>query len=466
MVEKENRKTKDSNMTEQKDWDMKHYLAIAALVFGVFSACIAVFFLFLRYNGFASGWSALVGILQPIIIGFILAYLLNPTMKFFEKNIKKLLKKRIKTEEKVNKISRAIATFAAVFVFLFLIFALIELIVPQLIKSISGMVTSMPQQAQNLADYLTTKFSSENKTANYISKLLVNSTEYIQKWVKSSLLPQATTYVASITSGIINVIGFLFNIVIGLIISIYVLLGKEKFIGQAKKAVFAIFKTNQANAIITTVKMSNHVFGRYITGQLTDAFIIGCLTYIGLSILNTPYAVLVAVIVGVTNIIPFFGPYIGAIPSFIIIALASPIQGVYFLIFVLLLQQVDGNIIAPKILGDSTGLSAFWIVFAILVGGGIFGFPGMVLGVPVFAILYNITTDIVNYLLRRKEMPTDTTQYIQVFSYDEKMKEFITEENEDSFSKNFKKNRNRKKSESAKTDDIEKQSDEDLDKKQ
>jgi len=127
---------------------------------------------------------------------------------------------------------------------------------------------------------------------------------------------------------------------------------------------------------------------------------------------------------------------------------------------------VDGNIIAPKILGDSTGLSAFWIVFAILVGGGIFGFPGMVLGVPVFAILYNITTDIVNYLLRRKEMPTDTTQYIQVFSYDEKMKEFITEENEDSFSKNFKKNRNRKKSESAKTDDIEKQSDEDLDKKQ
>lgn len=417
-------------MKNPKDWNIKNYLIIALLVFLVLFACIAVFFLFLRYNGFATGYQALIGILQPIIIGFVLAYLLNPIMKFFEKHIKKLLIKYVKMQKKVDKAARTIATFAAVLLFVCLIAALLGLILPQLVKSISGMVSTLPKQAQELSDYLIQKFSSQNKLVKYASQLLVNGTDSIENWVKSSLLPQASTYVASITNGILNIIGFLVNVVVGLIISIYVLLGKEKFLSQIKKITYAVFKTNQANVILRTAKMTNHVFGRYITGQLTDAFIVGCLTYLGLTIMGLPYAILVAVIVGVTNVIPFFGPYIGAIPSFIIIALSNPLQGVYFLVFVLLLQQVDGNIIAPKILGDSTGLSAFWIVFAILVGGGIFGFPGMVLGVPVFAVLYNIISEVINYFLEKKHLSTETQIYLNVLSYDDKEKTFIFEKEE------------------------------------
>lgn len=429
------KKTHEWDMKNPKDWGIKNYWIIAFLVFVVLFASIAVYFLFLRYNGFASGWSTLVGILQPIIIGFVLAYLLNPIMKFFEKHIKKLLIKYVKTQKKVDKIARTVATFTSVLLFVCLILALLGLILPQLVKSISGMVSTLPNQAQGLADYLAQTFSSKNRIVNYVSQLLINGTDSIQNWVKSSVLPQATTYVASITSGILNVVGFLVNVVVGLIISIYVLLGKEKFLAQIKKVTYAIFKIEHANVILRTAKMTNHVFGRYITGQLTDAFIVGCLTYIGLSIMGLPYAILVAVIVGVTNVIPFFGPYIGAIPSFIIIALSNPLQGVYFLVFVLVLQQIDGNIIAPKILGDSTGLSAFWIVFAILVGGGIFGFPGMVLGVPVFAVLYNIISELMNYFLEKKHLSTKTQTYLKVLSYDSKKKVFLLEEEEEEESK-------------------------------
>ena len=212
----------------------------------------------------------------------------------------------------------------------------------------------------------------------------------------------------------------LFNTIIGLIVSVYVLMEKEKFIGQSKKIIYAIFKPERGNIIVRTVRKSNQIFGGFITGKILDSVIIGVICYVVLLIMNMPYTVLVSVIVGVTNVIPFFGPYIGAIPSFIIIALANPLQGLYFLIFIIILQQFDGNILGPKILGNSTGLSSFWVVFAILIGGGMFGVPGMILGVPTFAVIYYIVRNIVNYFLRKRSLPDKTDEYIMLVDIDTK----------------------------------------------
>lgn len=178
-----------------------------------------------------------------------------------------------------------------------------------------------------------------------------------------------------------------------------------------KELVYAIFRPTKAILILHVGSKSNEIFGGFIIGKIIDSAIIGVLCFIGLSILNIPYTLLVSVIVGVTNVIPFFGPYIGAIPSALLIFLADPVKGVYFVIFIILLQQFDGNILGPKILGNSTGLSAFWVVFSILIAGGLFGIPGMLLGVPTFAVIYYIISMVVNRKLRKKQLPTDTDSY-------------------------------------------------------
>jgi predicted PurR-regulated permease PerM len=217
---------------------------------------------------------------------------------------------------------------------------------------------------------------------------------------------------------VFGVVKVLLNIFVGIIISIYLLAGKEKFIGQTKKLIYTLFDARRGNVIIATARKSNDIFGGFIGGKIVDSLIIGLLCYIGTTILNMPYAVLVSVVVGITNVIPFFGPYIGAIPSFVIIALANPIKGVYFLIFIIILQQLDGNVIGPKILGDSTGLSPFWVVFAILVAGGIFGFVGMLLGVPTFAVIYYIIQELISARLAKKKLPQDTDSYIKAQELD------------------------------------------------
>lgn len=403
---------------EKVDWNFKPYLAIALLAFLVFCGCISVFFLMYRYQGVSAWWDNIKQILQPILIGFVIAYLINPIMKFIEKYLTKFLTGRVKSEEKIKKLARTVGTFGALIVLILIIVILIEMMLPQLIKSISGVITNLPTEAQSFVDWINNAFDSNSKVANVVEEATLKGTEYLQSWVKTSFLPDAQSYITSITSGVINVVRVMLNTIIGLIISVYVLLSKEKFIGQAKKLIYAIFKPRRGNIIIQTVRKSNEIFGGFITGKLLDSLIIGILCYIILTIMNMPYSLLVSVIVGVTNIVPFFGPYIGAIPSFIIIVLASPIQGVYFLIFILILQQVDGNIIGPKILGDSTGLSPFWVVFAILVGSGLWGIAGMILGVPVFAVIYYIAQKVIAYFLRRKKLPEDTASYIAVRSVD------------------------------------------------
>lgn len=239
---------------------------------------------------------------------------------------------------------------------------------------------------------------------------------------------------AGVTTGVIGVVKILFNVIIGIIISIYVLMSKEVFIGQSKKVVYAMFSGKKANAIIHTVHKSNEIFGGFISGKILDSLIIGILCFICLYFMKMPYSVLVSVIVGVTNVIPFFGPYLGAVPSTILIMLANPIQGLYFVIFILVLQQIDGNIIGPKILGDSTGLSSFWVVFAILMGGGLFGIPGMIIGVPLFAVIFYILRRALNYIIQKKQLPLDSKNYIWAEKLDIENNHLVDYQPEDDYS--------------------------------
>ena len=256
--------------------------------------------------------------------------------------------------------------------------------------------------------------NGDTELASMIQQGVDKITDTVETFFEDDIFSKVQTYLTSITSGVIYGVKFVLNVIVGLIISVYVMADQEHFAGQAKKIVYAMFKPVRANVIVDTVRKSNEIFSGFISGKILDSAIIGVIAYIVLAIMKMPDTMLVAVIIGVTNIIPFFGPFIGAIPSFIIIVLQNPVQGLYFLIFVIILQQVDGNIIGPKILGDSTGLSSFWVVFAILVFGGLWGFPGMLLGVPIMAVIYYIVSNVVTYSLKKRGIPGTEIDYVNL----------------------------------------------------
>ncbi len=224
-------------------------------------------------------------------------------------------------------------------------------------------------------------------------------------------MPQFNDLIASFTLGVIEVFGAFFNFLVGIVVSVYLLNSKDLFCAQFKKILYAFVPAKSANEFISTVRRAHKIFGGFVTGKLLDSLIIGMLCFIVMTIFNWPYAMLISVIIAVTNIIPFFGPFIGGIPSALLILMVEPITSLYFGIFVLILQQFDGNILGPKILGDSTGLSSFWVIFSLLVFGGFFGFVGMAIGVPTFAVFYTLITDKIYNSLEKKKLPTDTQKF-------------------------------------------------------
>ncbi len=295
------------------------------------------------------------------------------------------------------------------------------MVMPQVMGNISYLVDTLPGQINTLVSQMGDWRIGEYEVKVLLETYLLEITDWLEDWLRNSLLPQTKDYVASITSGVINVFVALKNILIGMVVSIYVMCEKENFEGQSKKIIFALLPSRAANEVIQLFHTSNQIFGGFIKGKLLDSLIIGILCYIVLYIIKMPYTLLVSVIVGVTNVIPFFGPFIGAIPSTFLILLVDPLYALYFVIFVIILQQIDGNIIGPKILGDSTGLSSFWVMFAILVGSGLCGVMGMLLGCPVFAIIYYIVQKTIHFFLRKKSLPTDTVLYIEATGVESKI---------------------------------------------
>lgn len=400
-----------SKLREQFSKGMTFFLVVAA--------SIIFYFLLLRLTHISEVLEKIIHILKPVIYGFAFAYLLNPMVKTVEKWVRPFIEERIGKERTRQKISRGIGVAVALFLAIVLIIGLCNMVIPELYKSIRDLIVELPGQLNDWL-YKLNQVELDNSTTGLLVKNIVEEgTAMFQKWLRTDLLKQTNAIMSSLTVGVVSIVSELLNAVIGIIISIYVLFSKEVFAGQCKKIIYAVFSPDRANLTLHLTKKSNEIFGGFIIGKIIDSLIIGVLCFLCLTVLNMPYTLLVSVIVGVTNVVPFFGPYIGAVPSAILIMLADPIKGVYFILFILVLQQVDGNIIGPKILGDSTGLSAFWVVFAILLGGGLFGFIGMIMGVPTFAVIYYIFQMLINQKLEKKKLPTHSENYDQMSYVDE-----------------------------------------------
>lgn len=380
-------------------------------VFIIVAASITFYFLFLRATDLYSGIEKVVNILKPIMYGLVIAYLLNPIVVRVENYVQLKLKDKGKKSNKFLGLSRSIGIISALAILLAIIFLLIILILPELLSSVQNVIINLPDQLNELIVRVN-KLASENDTFSAILADAINEgTQYIRNWVQTDLLTQINGIMSGLTVGVIAIVKELFNLIMGLIVSIYVMYSRETFGAQCKKIIYAILPIESANMALHIAKKSNHIFGGFVIGKIIDSMIIGMITFVVLSFMSMPYTLLVSVIVGVTNVIPFFGPYIGAVPCTILIFLQEPMMGIYFVIFIIILQQIDGNIIGPKILGDSTGLTSFWVIVAILLGGGLMGFVGMIIGVPTFAVLYYICQVVINQKLEKKELPTDTMKY-------------------------------------------------------
>lgn len=379
--------------------------------FLVVAASIAFYFVLLRVTKLSDVFSNIIVILQPIIYGCIIAYLLNPIVKRIDWHLLPFLQNKIKKPGRAEKISRGIGIFISITLMITLIVLLCNLLVPELYFSIRSMIYTLPGQLNDLVVEINEMTTGKTTTSAFLKTALNEGSKMLETWLRNDLLPKTNELMSNLTVGVINIVSGIFDFLIGIIVSVYILFSREKFISQCKKSVYAIFSPEHANMLLHFTTKSNEIFGGFIIGKLIDSAIIGVLCFFGMSILKMPYTVLISVIIGVTNVIPFFGPYIGAIPSTILIMLQNPMQGLYFVLFILVLQQFDGNILGPKILGNSTGLSAFWVIVAILLGSGLFGFIGMIMGVPTFAVIYYVVELFINSRLEKKNLPSDTQSY-------------------------------------------------------
>lgn len=391
---------------------MKQYFNRGLTVFLVVAACILFYFLLFRLEAVSGIVNTIIGILQPIIFGMAIAYMLNPIVKWIDRNLIPVLEKKMEPE-KARKVSRSVGVITALVFLVVLVYALCAMLIPELYNSIRNLLYTLPRQIEH-AVYVISNFEVKGIDANSIFKgVMEQINDSFLNWFRNDMMGQVESVMTGLTSGVFNVVNIIWDLVIGLIVSVYVLYSKDVFSAQAKKLTYALCSTHNANFLLHLTNKANEIFSGFIIGKIIDSAIIGVICFFGLSILNMPYILLVSVIVGVTNIIPFFGPFIGAIPSAILIILDDPMKGLYFIIFVVLLQQLDGNVIGPKILGNSTGLSSFWVLFSILLGGGLFGVVGMIVGVPTFALIYYTVDLVIKERLKNKNLPTSSSAYGQ-----------------------------------------------------
>lgn len=392
---------------QNKNFKLK-YFYIGLTAFLTVAACVLFFFLIYRLPGIVSFFGKLFSVIQPVIIGLIIAYLVNPIANSINSGLLKLSKKYFnKKPEITRKISNAVSVFGALAVFLLILILIIYMIVPQFIDGISSMIKVLPDQLDAFIKRVSEEFERNKDLQNLINAIY----EYEKNWLQNDLTGYVNSLATYFASGVWSVVSFLKNFAVGLIFALYILFNKALLMRQFRKLLYACIHNKVVEHIFRIGNKAHRIFSGFIFGKLLDSFIIGVLCFIGISILKIPYTMLVAVVIGVTNVIPVFGPYLGGIPCAALILLTDPMKGLYFIIFIILLQALDGNFIGPKILGNSTGLSAFWVVFAIVVGGGLFGVLGMLIGVPLFAVIYYLITAFVNFRLKRKNLPCESDYY-------------------------------------------------------
>ena len=414
----------DPNQEKKSRFDLQpHYIEWGLTALGVIVACVLVVFVLLRMTIIWGMIKKFFSILSPFIYGFAMAYLLMPVFNMLYRNLQPPMSRKFKNGTRLTKGLCSALTLAFG---LAVVGVLLWMVLPQVISSIVGLVESnlLTNSIQNVTGWIEDTLQNNPQFEAAAQRVYAEAVAALTAWVKTDMLPQLT----NLMSGLLGTLTFFKNVFIGIIIAIYVLNSKQLFAAQAKKLLYGCLSTRRANIVLDNARFTHRVFGGFINGKLLDSLIIGILCFVGMTALRMPYAMLISVVVGVTNIIPFFGPFIGAIPSGLLILLIDPLKALYFVLFILALQQFDGNILGPKILGDSTGLSSFWVMFAILLAGGLFGFVGMVVGVPLFAVLYSILSGLVCHSLRRRGMPEETQAYYELDHVDERTHDILYNE--------------------------------------
>ena len=399
-----------------KDDSFRKYLYISlAGALGII-LCIVFFFLMFRFDQVMSGLRNVQDILMPFIYGAVIAYLLTPTCNFVETHLNSWGEGKVKNQEKFRRFSSGAGIIASLIFGICIIYLLLAMVLPQVFTSIRGIVEVLPGNVRQWSLWMEQLLADNEILSNYVEQFTSTAYKNIETWLETKLLPNMQTIVTGVSAGLISAVVVVKNLLIGLIAAAYMMGNRRKFAAQAKKLVYSFFRVPVANDILDEVQFINRLFGGFINGKLLDSLIMGVLCFVIMNLLNMPYSMLISVIVGVTNVIPFFGPFIGAAPSALIVLTVSPVKCIYFLILILVLQQFDGNILGPKILGNTTGLSSFWVLFSILLFGGMFGFVGMIIGVPTFAVIYDLIKKLSNTLLKKKNLSTDTGQYEELVS--------------------------------------------------
>lgn len=391
------------------------YFRWGLTAFSVIAAAIMFYYFVFHSSSIKAEAGIFMKILMPVVFGLVTAYLLTPILNFLEEKILFPLCDacKIKDTPKRRKTVRGIGIFISAFLFLAMIYGLISMLVSQIVPSIQGIVVNFDTYSNNVIKWINKTLEDNPEFRGYVTGAIDKFSAEFEKWL-TELLPGTATLIKTISLSFLSVVDVIWDFVIGFIISIYVLAGKERFVSQAKKIAYACFERNTANTIVRNFRFTHKTFIGFLIGKVIDSIIIGLLCFIGTTILRTPYALLISVIIGATNIIPFFGPFLGAVPSILLIFVVDPMHPlncVYFAIFIFALQQFDGNILGPKILGSSTGLTGFWVIFAITLFGGLYGVPGMIVGVPIFAVFYAAVKSVINTMLAKKSLPQGTDAY-------------------------------------------------------
>ena len=349
----------------------------------------------------------LLRILAPILYGCAIAYLLSPVVNWFERAIFRHGGR--KAPAKWVRAGSLVLTWIVVAAFLY---GLMSILLPELYKSVMLLIGNARGYYNTIYNWVLHILENNPEIAARATALINEYYTEALTWLNENLVPQLQTAIQAFTGGVLGVFVFLKNLLLGVIVSIYLMASKEGFAAAGCKLCYTLLPEDRAAWLIRGVKAADSIFSGFVRGKLLDSLIIGIICFFCSSLFEFPYAPLVSVVVGVTNIIPFFGPFLGAIPSAFLILLDTPIKSLYFILFVLVLQQFDGNILGPKILGETTGLASFWVLFSILLFGGLFGFAGMVLGVPVFAMIYSVVSRTVAHGLRARNLPVDTEEYM------------------------------------------------------
>lgn len=379
-----------------KDPKKQRYFYAMMAGFGAISLSVLFFFFLYRLQGIGNVISQLSTILAPFIYGGIIAYLLRPMCNSLEAFF------QLRLPKKMRRFANAFAVVFSLLVGVLVVYALITMVVPQLVESIVTLWNALPTKMEQLVNWATETFGKDERVVQFVEKNYRSYFTDIDKWVQANVIPQVSSLVTNVGTSVWQVLKFVYNILIGLIVAVYVLHGRKRFGKQARLIVRSMFPDRWANRILEEVEFIDRMFGGFIDGKIIDSAIVGVLCYIGCTVLKIPSALLVSVIVGVTNVIPFFGPVIGAVPATLLILIDSPIKALWFLIWVIVLQQLDGNVIGPKILGNRTGLSGFWVMFSIILFGGLWGIVGMIICVPLFAVIYDTVRRLVRRGLRRR----------------------------------------------------------------